>query len=109
MRKTATDSAAADQLIRSAVSSSIATSRLPALLESYLIDGRYQMKSARYLADQKKLVAGLLLPYLASINAKQCGRAEIRQFLIHTREGKNNAKGKPCSEATVHCYYRSLR
>lgn len=121
MRKRHADSSANDTLIPGAsvppVSQtpipvppdSIPVVQLPSLLTSYLLDGSYQLKSARYLGDQKKLVERRLIPYLASVNAVHVGKSELRGFLIYTRAGGNHGGTTGCSEATVANYFRSLR
>lgn len=122
MRKRATDSGGNDPLIPSASPKpvpppkpaspppgSIAVCQIKPLLESYLLDGSYQQKSQRYLTSQRKLIEGLLLSYLTDTGAAYCGKSEIRAFLIYTRSGGNNKDKRPCSEATVANYFRSLR
>jgi len=110
-----------DQLIRrkrSAVSpaakptprlrESMATERIPALLEDWIADGRYQNRSPKYLGDRRALV-GWLLKFLRERGHAQCGKAELRDFFVFVREGGNNARGKPASEQTVSNYFRWLR
>lgn len=110
MRKAPADSVGTDPLIRGvSVPSGVPLAQLRSLLESYLLDGSYQLKSTRYLQDQRKLVENRLLPYLESINATHCGKGEIRGFLIYTRAGGNHGGTSKCSEATVANYFRSLR
>ena len=120
MRKTPADSLADNPLIPKADTvpplaghgrpgDALLVSQLRPLLESYLLDGQYQLKSTRYLADQRKLVVNRLLPFLEGVAATHCGRSELRQFLIHTRAGGNHGGGSKCSEATVANYFRSLR
>lgn len=79
------------------------------LLESYVLDGAYQLKSDRYMQEQRALIERRFLPFLTSIEATHIGKMELRQFLIHTRQGGCNDKGKTTSESTVANYYRSLR
>ncbi len=98
---------------------SIPTADLKRHIQDWLFDCDYRQHSARTI-ETRRVVTDKLLWFLHQEQHKNCGVAEIRQFLAYLRRGHESTEGRwhnkqnpRCFTAlrpvTVHMYYSHLR